>query len=174
MLTLGVRAQGLKAIKGWDRLSPFGGKTWDFSDPKDQAEAEELVSYIDPLITHCATPCDKLSQMALHPGQKGYSKEGFAKAESMVEFSCRICESREKAGGGGSIENPKGSRCWKLRCVLRFFGTVAEPKPDKYFAEPELCAYDLQDPGELGLFYRKRLVLAATYHEIQQLSLIHI
>ena len=68
------------------------------------------------------------------------------------------------------MENPKGSRCWRLRCVLRFFGTVAEPKPSKYFAEPELCAYDLQDPGEPGLFYRKRLVLAATYPEIKQVD----
>ncbi len=30
LLTLGVRAHGLKAIDGWDRLSPFGSKKRDF------------------------------------------------------------------------------------------------------------------------------------------------
>ena len=74
LLTLGVRAMGLKALDGWDRMYPMGDKRWDFATREDRDLAERLVDWVDPVIGHLATPCDKLSQQSLHPGQVGYDE----------------------------------------------------------------------------------------------------
>ena len=120
MLTLGTRAHGVKVIDGWDRNSPLGNKTWDFSDPVDQDEAHRLIDYLDPVIVHSASPCDKLSCMGLHPSQKSFDREAYDKSVSMAEFSVEVIKRREAVGGGGSLENPWRSRLWKLERVLAF------------------------------------------------------
>jgi hypothetical protein len=151
-LTLGVRAHGLKAIEGWDKKRPFGGRKWDFSDPVDQEDAEQLVAYLDPVIVHCAAPCQKLR---------------YQRAASMVEFSMRVIRRRAKEGGGGSLENLQGSRCWELDCVKGFFGTFNKPLQGKHFARTALCAHV---HGEHSTIYGKKLEVAATYQEILSIA----
>ena len=96
---------------------------------------------------HAACPCDKLSQMAPHPGQANFSQVEFDRSEGMVKFSFQVIEDRVVAGGGGSAENPKGSRFWKLPVTLRTCGTKEAPKKGYYFATPDLCAYGAEEPA---------------------------
>jgi hypothetical protein len=140
MLTLVVRSLGKKALYGWDALYKMGNHRWDFSDPEHQKDASQLVEELDPVIVHTACPCEKFSSMALKPGQKHYRQDLYDKAVCMVEFSVKVIENREASGGGGSLENPKHSQLWKLAKVVEFFGTRDEPKPNRYFATPDLCA----------------------------------
>ena len=85
-------------------------------------------------------------------------------------FTVKVVEDRERAGGGGSMENPYFSRCWEDRRVLEFFGTVERPCSGRYFAEPELSAYDLRDGADEGVLHHEKIVIAATYPEIKQVS----
>ena len=173
MLTLGVRAHGLKALDGWDALYRMGDREWDFADSTHQKDAKKLVRRLDPVVLHTACPCQKFSKMALHPSQANFSQTDWDKAVSIVEFSIEMIEDREKAGGAGSLENPKGSRLFGLKCFIKCFGTQDKPKKGRYFASPDLCAYGAADPvGDSGeaLFYHKPVVLAATYVEILQID----
>ena len=53
---------------------------------------------------------------------------------------------------------------------LCFSGTSAVPKPGRYFAKPDLCQYGSEDPAPPHKRYRKGVVLAATYEEIQEVN----
>ena len=94
----------------------------------------------------------------------------------MATFGVRVVGSRAKAGGGGSVENPRGSKFWKLESVLSYFGSEAAPLSGMYFAAPDLCAYGLREEGSLaeeagsGKFYKKAVILAATYREIVEVA----
>ena len=72
-----------------------------------------------------------------------------------VEFYIEVVEGRLLAGGGGSLESPLPSRLWKLEAVEGFFGTKAEPKPNRFFSDTDLCMHGLADPAEPHLRYRK-------------------
>ena len=50
MLTLGVRAIGLKALDGWDSLYIMGGRKWDFATSEHQKDARALIKRLDPVI----------------------------------------------------------------------------------------------------------------------------
>ena len=68
------------------------------------------------------------------------------------------------------MENPWRSLLWVQISVVGFFGNLDRPRPGRFFSRPDLCAYDMRDPAETDLFYRKRIVLAATYREILQVN----
>lgn len=85
------------------------------------------------MTVHAACPCDKLSQMALQPGQPGLCQVAYDKSIRMVVFSVKLVEERANLGGADCVENPKGSRLWILARVLAFFGSTKELKPGRYF-----------------------------------------
>ena len=105
-----------------------------------------------------------------HPGQSNYSQVEMDRATSMVAFMVQLIKDRVAAGGGGSLENPKGSRLFRLKVFHDFFGSQDRPKFGRFFATPDLCAYGAGDPdpgtGECPQYYQKPVVLAATYKEI--------
>jgi hypothetical protein len=168
LLTLGVRAHGLKALSGWDIASPMGDKKWDFTLAKDRWEAKELVSFLDPVIIHCAVPCTKLSRMSLKPGQKNYDQKACQDAIDMLDFSVELICQRTAALGAGSLENPKGSRCWEAESVLKFFGSDKDPKAGRFFCETKACSQGPVEDGDRFFFFNKKFKLAATYQEIQE------
>lgn len=178
MLTLGVRALCLHAPDGWDKLYPLANnERWDFEDPLVQEEAKAAISYIDPVVVHAAPPCTYLSIIGPHPSSVSYSAVSVAAATKMVEFALRIIESRVLAGGGGYLESPGRSRCWKMDAVTSFFGLYEEPLPRKYFVKADLCAYGMVEPSDVKgssakrkLRYRKQIIVAATYPEMEQVE----
>ena len=172
LLTVGVRAHGLKAADGWDRERPFGdeGRTWNFARKDHQSEAHQLLDYLDPVIVHLAVPCEKLSTMGLQPSNPNFDLAAFDQAVRVVEFSVDVVRRRAGKGGGGSLENPKQSRLWQQATVVAFFGTREEPRPGRYFASPQLCAYKMREPGSDVRYYQKAVTLAATYHEITAIN----
>ena len=139
MLTRGVRAAGMKALDGWDGLYSMGSKRWDFLKGEDRRDALALVDWLDPVIVHAAAPCSKLSQQSLHPGQRGYDAAAVEGAETLAGFAVELVRRRTSPGGGGSVENPKGSRFWKLPAVVDYFGSADSPAAGRYFAAPDLC-----------------------------------
>ena len=169
-LTLGVRAAGLLVPDGMDRLFPMGSRVWDFALEKDRADAEELVDYLDPMVLHGAPPCEKLSQMCLKPDQPGYDAEASDSAVAAVAWYVRLVRKRVRKRRAGSMESPKGASTWSLKDVVEFFGVAKSPERGAYFAEPHFCAYGMQEPGDPTKFWKKAVVLAATYPEILEVD----
>ena len=66
-LTVGVRAMGLCAPDGVDKLYPIGGKPWDLTRAPDQKKCQDLLDGLDPWITHFAPPCTELSIIGSRP-----------------------------------------------------------------------------------------------------------
>jgi hypothetical protein len=64
LLMLGARAFGLLAPDGRDALHPIGDRRWNFTEVKQQREAEEVIRWIDPVITHGAPACDNSAPSA--------------------------------------------------------------------------------------------------------------
>ena len=56
--------------------------------------------------------------------------------------------------------------------MVEFFGDVRGGKlhADRYVSKPDLCQYDMKEPGSEDLYWNKGLVLVATYPEILQIS----
>ena len=123
-LTLGVRAHGLAAPDGLDQLYPLGGTAWDLALPLHQQRCRHLVAVLNPVVVHLSPPCTKLSVLGNMPDLS--TPEG-ALAQGLVAFSVDLIARRERAGGAGSLESPKGAKTWKLQCVLSFFGAVDKP-----------------------------------------------
>ena len=161
LLTMGVRAVGLVAPDGVDKCYPFIGRVWDLSSKGDQQSMQALVLELDPIIVHGGVPCEKFSQMGLHPGQQGFDQAAYDSAVGAAEFFVTVVEGRLLAGGGGSLESPLPSRLWKLPVVVALFGTEVEPKPNRFFSDTDLCMHGLVDPAEPHLRYRKAVTLAA-------------
>ena len=170
LLTLGVRAHGLLAPDGIDSSYPLGGRRWDLSSAKDQRRCRELVRLLEPLVVHGAPPCTKLCAIGPKEGQGSYDARAFETASSIVAFVVKIISEQELRGCGGSLENPLSSRAWGLTQVCNFFGTRDCPKPGKYFVQSDMCQFGLVEPGNPELFWRKSLVVAATYAEIRDIE----
>ena len=83
----------------------------------------------------------------------------------MIKFAVDLLQDRTRKSAAGSLESPKGAKTWGLKRVQDCFGTIGCPKPGRYFADPDGCAYGFADTD--GTAFRKSLVLAATYPEIQ-------
>ena len=64
------------------------------------------------------------------------------------------------------MESPYAANTWNIDQVIKFFGTREEPAPGKVFASPDLCQYDMKEPGSDKLYWKKRVTLAATYPEL--------
>ena len=138
---------------------------WDLSKTRDQDACSILVETVDPIVTHAAPPCTKLCAMALNPGQKGFDKKSYDTACGVIKFAVDLLQDRTRKNAAGSLESPKGAKTWGLKRVQDFFGTISCPKPGRYFADPDGCAYGFADTD--GTPFRKSLMLAATYPEIQ-------
>ena len=83
-MILGVRALGLCAPDGIDKLNPVGGRPWDLRSPADQERAQELLDDLNPRATHLAPPCTTLCIIGSKP------EEGTKAADeglSMMRFS---------------------------------------------------------------------------------------
>ena len=169
-LTLGVRAQGLCAIDGIDKLFPLGDRHWDLHLREDQRRVELLAAEVDPLVLHTAPPCTKLSTAAPRKGEPGYSEYEYHRAVSLVAFSVRLIAARVRALASGSLESPHRAATWRIEVVITFFGKIGAPKKGRYFAETDLCQFDLKEPGTDDTFWRKGIVIAATYPEVLELG----
>ena len=91
-----------------DKQCPFGGRSLDCLT-EQQADAEAVIRYVDPVVLHGARPCEKLNGMGLHRGQPGYDQGAFDAAVSMVDFIVRMAKAHLKAGTAASAESPKAS-----------------------------------------------------------------
>ena len=102
-LTIGVRAMGLCAPDGVDKLYPIGGRPWDLTRGPDQGKCQELLDALDPWITHFAPPCTQLCIIGSRPSP-GSDKfeEGFATMKFSVDQIRRRC----RKGCEGSLESP--------------------------------------------------------------------
>ena len=65
-----------------------------------------------------------------------------------MEFSIKAIERREAKGAESSLESPHSAGTWHLEAILRMFGMRKEPKEGRYFASPDLCQYDMKEPGK--------------------------
>ena len=165
-LTLGVRAQGLCAPDGIDSCYLLGGRRWDLTCAEDQKRCAELVSALDPLILHTSPPCTSRSSLAPRPGQPNFDAEARGKADALIDFSIQLLEKRVRVSAGGSFESPKAASTWSVDSVKQFFGLRAAPKPGRFFADPDLCQCGLTEPGNPDGYWKKSVVIAATYEEI--------
>ena len=50
--------------------------------------------------------------------------------------------------------------------VVEFFGSREKPAEGRVLVSPDLCQYDLKEPGQDDVFWKKRVTLAATYREL--------
>ena len=170
-LTLGVRAYGLCVPDGIGDKHPLAGRAWDLASRDDQLRVQMLLDYLDPVVIHASPPGSKLSCCAARRGQRSFSEAGWQRAAALAEFCVEQISWRAEHGAAGSIESPKASRVWKLPKVVGFFGKRDHPKPARYFADPDLCQYEMKEPGSDDLFWRKSIVIAATYPEVEELTL---
>ena len=92
------------------------------------------------------------------------------RADGLITSSIGLIEGRLRALAGGSFENPKTASAWRLDSVRQFFGSREAPKPGRFFADPDLCMYGLTEPCDPDGYWKKSLVLAATYEEIMQVN----
>ena len=83
-----------------------------------------------------------------------------------MKFSVDQIRRRSKRERDGSLESPLSARTWRLEIVVAEFGTKEEPRPGKHFARPDLCQFDLQEPNAEGVYWKKGVVVAATFPEI--------
>ena len=165
-LTLGVRAQGLCAPQGIDALYPLGGRRWNLMLKEDQGRCTEIVDLVDPIILHTSPPCTKLCTLGLKESQAGFDAQGRADALGLVDYSVGLVQRRSARSAGGSFESPKAAVTWEARSVVQFFGRRSAPKPGRFFADPDLCQYNMTEPEDPDLYWRKSIVLSATYGEI--------
>ena len=56
-LTLGVRACGMLAPDGIDKMFGVGRRRWNLRQEVDRSRCERLLKFLDPAITHFAPPC---------------------------------------------------------------------------------------------------------------------
>ena len=169
-LTLGVRAYGLAAPDGVDSMYQHGPKKWDLTLREDQQRVECLLEALDPVILHASPPSSALSASARRHGEKGYFEGDWQRAVTLAVFCLNRLAVRESAGGAGSYECPKGSKAWRLPPILAFFGDRDHPKAGRYFADPDLCQFGMTEPRNAEEFWRKSIVIAATYPEVGELA----
>ncbi len=167
MIRVGVRARGLVTADGLDQLYPVGQQRWDLRRKPDQRACTALQDELDPVVTHFAPPCTAFCSIGSRPAEGSVA---YTEAASMVEYSVESLRRRVERGADGSLDNPKGSRVWGLQVVKDFFGTVKQPRVDRYFAPMDLCQYGLVDPGEPEKYWRKAVVFAATFAEVVELK----
>ena len=169
-LTQAVRATGLMAPDGIDRLRVIGGKPWDLELKSEQDRCQKLLDAIDPVCVHGAPPCTKLTSLAPYEGQPSYNAGAYERAVGMVDWMVQQVDRREAKGGGGSVESTERSRLWAIPSVVKYFGTADQPRPRRYFSNPHMCCYNLRDPAQPDKLYRKPLRLAATFPEILEVD----
>ena len=120
-LTQAVRATGLAAPDGIDRIHMIGGRQWDLELKSEQDRCQDLLDAIDPVCIHGAPPCTKLTSLAPYEGQPSYDAAGYERAVGMVDWMVSQVDRREAMGGGGSVESPERSRFWKIPSVIKYF-----------------------------------------------------
>ena len=169
-LTQAVRATGLAAPDGIDRIYTIGGRRWDLEIQSEQDRCQDLLDTVDPVCIHGAPPCTKLTSLAPHEGQPSYDAAGYERAVGMVDWMVSQVDRREAMGGGGSVESPERSRFWKIPSVVKYFGTEEHPRDRRYFTNPHMCCYGLRDPAQPDKLYRKPLRLAATFPELREVD----
>ena len=162
-LTLGARAHGLCAPDGVDRLFPVGDRPWDLRRSEDQQRCRELEERVNPVVLHYAPPCTKLSTIGARPppGHPDYEE-----AKKLVEFAVVRIARRVASGAEGSLENPYASGAWRLSRVIEFFGNRDQLAVGRVLVSPDLCQYDLKEPGQDDVLWKKRVSIAATYREL--------
>ena len=140
--------------------------TLGFTLAEDQKRCIWLVGTLDPLILHTSPPCTSHSSLAPRPAQPNFDAEARGEADGLIEFSIQLLERRAQVSAGGSFESPKAASTWSMDSVKQFFGLRTAPKPGRFFADPDLCQYGLAEPGDPEGYWKKSIVLAATYEEI--------
>ena len=55
--------------------------------------------------------------------------------------------------------------------MVDFFGERHKPKPGNVFDSPDLCQFDMKEPGSEHLCWKNKDTLAATYPELAILEI---
>ena len=120
---------------------------WDFQLAEHRERALKWIRKHKPYVVVLAFPCSFWSPLQALNGPKDYDA-AFEKAFTLLQFALDVAEEQVKAGLRYILENPAGSRAWKLDAVRAWLQRMKAMMVVKF----DQCRYNLRgSTGELHM-----------------------
>ena len=127
---------------------------WDFQLASHREEALKWIRKHKPYVVALAFPCSFWSPLQALNGPKDYDA-AFEKAFTLLQFALDVAEEQAKAGRHYVLENPAGSRAWKIQVVKDWL-----QKMKTMMVKFDQCRYNLR--GHTGELHMKPTFFATS------------
>lgn len=119
---------------------------WDFQLAEHRERALKWIRKHKPYVVVLAFPCSFWSPLQALNGPKDYDA-AFERAFTLLQFALDVAEEQVKAGRRYILENPAGSRAWKLDAVRAWLQRMKS-----MVVKFDQCRYNLRgSTGELHM-----------------------